>query len=408
MDRDLAKLAMSHRCFYTRYADDLVFSTDRNAFPTSIASMEGGIAQPSPQLQRIIGGAGFSINERKTRLQIEFQRQRVTGLVVNQKVNVSRTYLRGVRALLHIWRKHGPEQASKSVQRASADPNWPPGKPYPGLPAVIRGRVQYIGSVRGWDDPAYLKLAQKLSELDPHFDKPDIAPSLDLGTARLYTEGTTDVPHIRAALKFFHERGEFTNLRLAIDEETPRGNDHELKKYLENLVEFGTQSASVGLFDWDSKHSKQAVGEDGWLEYGRNVVAVGIAPPAWRDPLKPRCIELLHEDSVLDTKDPEGRRIYRMNEFNDTTSIHESEPCVVPYAGKDKEHLIAVDVYEVGTNFKLSRSKAAFARAIEEEPETFPNLTFEGFRSTFDRIVIALECLKMERERRDSNPRPPA
>jgi RNA-directed DNA polymerase len=393
MDRELAKLVMSHRCYYTRYADDLVFSTDRSIFPTSIASLETGVAQPSPQLRLVIEGAGFAINERKTRMQIAFQRQRVTGLIVNKKVNVPRQYVRSLRALLHIWRCHGPGEASKSLQRASPDPNWPVGKPYPGLAAVARGRIQYVGSVRGWNDPVYLKLARKLSELDPHFQGPAIVPGVDV-EARLYTEGPTDPRHIRTALKHFQNDGEFTNLNLLIDEETPRGGDKQLKEYLQHLVEFGTDSLTVGLFDWDSKPAKDAVGPDGWSEIGPRVVAVGLAHPPWRSEFEPRCIELLYENSVLDTKDSGGRRVYRMEEFNRTTSIHESEACVVPHAGKEKEHLIAPDVYEVGTNNQLSRSKAAFARAIEEEPQSFPTLSFEGFRPTFDRIATALASIQ--------------
>ncbi len=42
MDRQLAKLAIGHGCYYSRYADDLVFSTDRSLFPTGVAIREGG------------------------------------------------------------------------------------------------------------------------------------------------------------------------------------------------------------------------------------------------------------------------------------------------------------------------------------------------------------------------------
>ncbi|HWM54982.1 MAG TPA: reverse transcriptase domain-containing protein [Solirubrobacterales bacterium] len=392
MDRDLAKLAMSHRCYYTRYADDLVFSTDRVNFPTGIATLDGGIAEPSLSLRKIIEGAGFKINESKTRMQISFQRQRVTGLIVNKKVNVPRHYLRGVRALLHIWRRYDAEEASKSLKRASPDPNWPLGKPYPSLAAVARGRVQYIGSVRGWNDPAYLKLAHKLSELDPNFKAPTTTPGIKI-RAHLYTEGNTDSRHIRAALKHFQARGEFTDLELIIDEETPRGGDKQLNEYCEHLVEFGTEELAIGLFDWDTKAAKVAVGSEGWEELGSKVVAVGLAHPPWRGEYEPRCIELLYENSVLETKDEDGRRVYRMAEFHETTSIHESESCVVPHSGRGKEHLIAPEVFQVGTNAQVARSKAAFARAIEVEPESFPTLSFEGFRPTFDRITVALTSL---------------
>jgi hypothetical protein len=240
-----------------------------------------------------------------------------------------------------------------------------------------------------------MKLARKLGELDPHFQGPTVVPGVDL-EARLYTEGPTDPRHIRAALDHFHSKGDFSNLSLVIDEETPRGNDQQLEEYLRNLVQFGTNFLTVGLFDWDTSKAKEAVGSDGWLEYGPNVVAVGLAPPPWRGELEPRCIELLYEDSVLRTKDSEGRRIYQTIEFNPTTSVHDEEACVIPYASKGNGPLIASNVYEVGTNKKLARSKAAFARAIEKEPETFPTLSFEGFRPTFDRIITALAAVRTD------------
>jgi RNA-directed DNA polymerase len=398
MDRQIAKLAMSHRCFYTRYADDLSFSTDRSVFPTGLASFDEGRATPSPALRQLIEGAGFTINDRKVRMQVAFQRQRVTGLIVNEKVNVPRRYIRGLRALLYIWKRYGEEDASKSLRRASPDPNWPPGKAYPGLAAVARGRVQYVGSVRGWDDPAYLDLAHRLSECDPQFRAPTTVPGVEL-RARLYTEGPTDPRHIRAALGAFHARGEFSNLQLLIDEETPRGNDQQLREHCERLAEFGSDDLAVALFDWDTKLAKDAVGSDGWKEYGANVVAVGLANPPWRGEDEPRCIELLYEDSVLETKDADGRRVYRMSEFNPTTSIHESERCVIPHAGQARGQLLAAEVFEVGTSARLARSKAAFARAVEEHPESFSTLSFDGFRPTFERIVTALHSLLRQNPR---------
>lgn len=45
--------------------------------------------------------AGFSINEKKTRLQFKDSRQEVTGLIVNKKLNVNHAYVRKTRAMAH-------------------------------------------------------------------------------------------------------------------------------------------------------------------------------------------------------------------------------------------------------------------------------------------------------------------
>jgi hypothetical protein len=55
--------------------------------------------------------------------------------------------------------------------------------------------------------------------------------------------------------------------------------------------------------------------------------------------------------------------------------------------------LIAEHVYDVATNASMARSKASIARAIEERPDGFDSLSFEGFRPTLERICSALASL---------------
>lgn len=92
MDRKLAALARANGCFYSRYADDLVFSTDRRSFPSALAYPSDGRAMPGVPLRAVVDGAGFSINENKTTMKTCFARQRVTGLIVNEKVNLPRSF----------------------------------------------------------------------------------------------------------------------------------------------------------------------------------------------------------------------------------------------------------------------------------------------------------------------------
>ena len=66
-----------------------------------------------PGLLEIIADNGFEINEGKTRLQGDYQRKVVTGLTVNEFPNVTRNYVRQVRAMLHAWRIYGLEKAQR-------------------------------------------------------------------------------------------------------------------------------------------------------------------------------------------------------------------------------------------------------------------------------------------------------
>lgn len=102
LDMRLVEFASKQGCSYTRYADDLTFSTNKLDFPAAIAvpkegDQHGWVAGSG--LLKIVQKCGFSLNEKKTRLQYRDSRQEVTGLTVNKKVNVPATYRHSVRAM---------------------------------------------------------------------------------------------------------------------------------------------------------------------------------------------------------------------------------------------------------------------------------------------------------------------
>ena len=149
LDRRLAGLAKRFGLNYTRYADDITFSSMHNVY-----QMDGDFWI---ELKRIIAIQGFTINEKKTRLQKRGFRQEVTGLVVNEKPNVTRRYTREIRDLLHIWQRYGYNDAfarfypKYKVERPSKKGN-------PDLANVIGGKLMYLKMVKGEDDKVYQRL----------------------------------------------------------------------------------------------------------------------------------------------------------------------------------------------------------------------------------------------------------
>lgn len=102
LDIHLVRLAASAGATYTRYADDLTFSTNKPKFPTQIATQVSEHQwEPGKALKRIVAHNGFSFNPGKTRMQYRDSRQEVTGLTVNRKVNVPATYRNTVRAMVN-------------------------------------------------------------------------------------------------------------------------------------------------------------------------------------------------------------------------------------------------------------------------------------------------------------------
>lgn len=100
LDQQLLYLARTNQCTYTRYADDLTFSSRSKKFPQKIAEKNNtGEWKPSDELLNKINGSGFIINKNKIRMSYCNSRQIVTGLVVNQKPNVKSEYYKLVRSM---------------------------------------------------------------------------------------------------------------------------------------------------------------------------------------------------------------------------------------------------------------------------------------------------------------------
>ncbi len=102
LDLRLLRFAKKHGVRYSRYADDITFSTNQKTFPTALA-----VQDPSDLSKWTLGDslisnitqAGFRANEGKTRMHCRGSRQMVTGLIVNEKINIKSEYYRKARAM---------------------------------------------------------------------------------------------------------------------------------------------------------------------------------------------------------------------------------------------------------------------------------------------------------------------
>ena len=91
---------------YTRYADDITISgPDRGEILSAIEFS-------TEKLKNL----NFSLNEKKTRIAGKASRQVVTGLVVNQIVQPTRTYRRQVRAMFHNASKYPEKFQARTKQ----------------------------------------------------------------------------------------------------------------------------------------------------------------------------------------------------------------------------------------------------------------------------------------------------
>lgn len=151
LDRKLVSFSKKHKTKYSRYADDITFSSQLDVFTSQFLS----------DLELILQKEGFILNQNKTRIQDWTQRQEVTGLVVNRKVNVTRSYIKRIRSMLNNYEFKGKEIAEKKFLRHI-------GKSITEAPSFersLRGQINYLGMVRGKTDSTYLKYKSKYQEL---------------------------------------------------------------------------------------------------------------------------------------------------------------------------------------------------------------------------------------------------
>ena len=157
LDRRLNGLAKRFKITYSRYADDITFSSQTNVFEKEDFLKE---------LHRIIvEDQKLVLNDKKTRLQQSGFRQEVTGLIVNKKVNVNTRYIKQLRMWLYYWEKYGYSKAETIFKNDYASDKGHIKKGTPNFINVISGKLEYLKMVKGPEDATYVKLNFRWNKL---------------------------------------------------------------------------------------------------------------------------------------------------------------------------------------------------------------------------------------------------
>ena len=174
LDSQLRTLAERHRASYTRYADDITFSfyVPMQYLPKDILVLghtESGkshhVVSVGIVLNEIITKKGFAINPKKVRLQRRDEKQVVTGLVVNKKVNNDRRYIRTTSAMIHSLSILGVDNANLVYKAKFPDATAD-------LSGHVFGRLLFIHQVKGVDSPVYRRLAMRFNQLQTPYKAP--------------------------------------------------------------------------------------------------------------------------------------------------------------------------------------------------------------------------------------------
>ncbi len=146
-DDKLFSYCRSHDVVYTRYADDMTFSSD-TLNPTRIISY----------VKMLIAPRGFRLNDKKTKVMGCGMRQEVTGVIVNQKLQVSRVYRDKIRQEIYYSIKFG---LANHMTRVTDLPSWIKTPHHYGR--HLYGKVDYVLQINP-HDATFLKYREWLKE----------------------------------------------------------------------------------------------------------------------------------------------------------------------------------------------------------------------------------------------------
>jgi len=123
LDVRLSGLASHYGLSYSRYADDIALSGNRERDWRFLEPLIGAICLEE----------GLTLNYKKTRIKRPHQKQRITGIVVNSKANVDRKYFDNLKAILTNCSRHGIDSQNRFE--------------HPNFRSHLLGRIQYVKSL---------------------------------------------------------------------------------------------------------------------------------------------------------------------------------------------------------------------------------------------------------------------
>ncbi|KAA1036887.1 RNA-directed DNA polymerase [Macrococcus equipercicus] len=198
-DMKVLDICQKYSVDYTRYADDLTFSSNSRKFYQSFGDFYY-------EIEQLINKNGFKLNGSKYRVQLNNSRQEVTGLVVNNRLNIKRDYYKATRSLVHKFLLDQSPIINEQVLNANQ----------------IEGRLSFIHSIE-----IYNKKIEYNKERQEKSYRKDFTTYLHDSVLNakereyqkflfynlfykpnnivVFPEGKTDIYYIKAALKKYYK-----------------------------------------------------------------------------------------------------------------------------------------------------------------------------------------------------------
>jgi len=135
LDRIFTLLAKEYNIQYTRYADDISFSsTDQNFLMSKLL----------PLIAKELKFWGFKLSSKKTRILKPYRRMVVTGIVVNKKLGTPKKVWKNIRAQIHNYKKQNLDIDTNEYTK-------------------LRGQIEWIKSLNSMRGTQLLKMLESLN-----------------------------------------------------------------------------------------------------------------------------------------------------------------------------------------------------------------------------------------------------
>lgn len=319
MDLQLLNLAIKYKCDVTRYADDIVFSTSLDRFPSELASQSATGITLGDELINLINSNGFRINDSKSSLKNKSERHLVTGIIVNKKPNVTKEFYRSLRTLIYNYTNKSPLIAQDQFNSKLNSKHRPNSK-IPNVENVITGKLVFLRSIIGHDNERYRKLARAFARKNRSF-------RLNLNTSYrasqreivLNCEGKTDPILFKKFLQQWQSLGKNTDLNILFERSFGLGGDKELLDKLKRSAGMRTSRLTIFIFDSDTPSTLKELGHNtsSWKKWSDDIYSLILPRPPHLDPKYDRyCIEMLLSLNELKQYSINSRRFYFFDEFD--------------------------------------------------------------------------------------------
>lgn len=379
LDRDLQALAKTNRCMMSRYGDDITFSTDLRDFPTSIAMKQSGEWVVGGELKKIIESNAFQVNKEKVNLRHFKQRQQVTGLVVNEKINVGREYIRELRVILYDWQSKGIVKAVEkfnSIRSISLTESK--------FKKSILGKIQFVNTVRKLTTPI-IPNDDIVSKLRQSFY---INVLLGSHLPMIKTEGQTDWKHLKFMLAQLKLQGRFLDLNIdffEFHEKTLFGDKKNLGLINDTLTnpKINFSVPVIFVFDSDSDYfAKLHLNEHQKIKIWRpGLFSVTISDSG-------ECIESLYSEETR-AQSMAHRRLFLRTDFQ-KDGVHKLDPSISLGEKTKSKTGQVIDSQVIKNSEDIALSKMAFCKAIVKKRIQTNAADLNRFSEVFERINTAI------------------